>query len=284
MAQTRPLCWHDVCVTLSDVAIVCTAHRRPHYLRETLASWQAARGIGDIHSFTLALGDPGGDKFMPQLAVWDSFRKATGLGSRGRVKVDSAAAQAARGMHRAIAEAADHVLKDPSVEFLILGEEDLVVSSDALEYFTWARQEFARDERVLAVCSHSPGGQGWDERGAADDAGADQESVRLLPYFQAWVWGTWRDRWEQVIRPRWDLECDSGGPMDSGWDWQIATRIIPQGGYVCAIPDASRSQNIGRLGGWAAKPEDFENTQAASFLAERPQVAYRLEETREQAA
>ena len=77
-------------------------------------------------------------------------------------------------MHRAIAEAADHVLKDPSVEFLILGEEDLVVSSDALEYFTWARQEFARDERVLAVCSHSPGGQGWDERGAADDAGADQ--------------------------------------------------------------------------------------------------------------
>ena len=98
------------------------------------------------------------------------------------------------------------------------------------------------------------------------------------------MWGTWRDRWEQVIRPRWDLECDSGGPADSGWDWNIATRIIPQGGYVCAVPDASRSQNIGRYGGWAADPADFPNTQAASFRAERAEVTYRLEEAAEQAA
>ena len=185
MAQTGLPRWHDIAVTLSDIAIVNTAYRRPHYLRETLASWQAARGISDIHSFTLALGDPGGDHFMAQLAVWESFRTASGLGcERGKVKVDSAAARASRGMHRAIAEAADHVLKDPAVEFLILGEEDLVVSGDVLEYFTWARQESAQDERVLAVCSHSPGGQGWD-RGSSpvSDADADQEAARLLPYF-----------------------------------------------------------------------------------------------------
>ena len=191
-----------VAVNLSSTAVIVTGLRRPHYLRKTLGSWQAARGIEEVHSFTLALGhDPG--QFLPQLYAFDAFRKATGLGKRGRVKVDSAAARTSRGMGRAIGEAGNHVFADPAVEFVVFGEEDVAVSSDVLEYMAWARREFAEDERVLCACAHSVGGQGWDEPGIGlRGADADQEAVRLLPYFNPWVWGTWRDRWESGYSSR----------------------------------------------------------------------------------
>ena len=267
--------WHDVSVTLGNTAIVNTALRRPQYLAETLSSWETARGIEQVHSFTLALGYDE-DQFMPVLNAYDRFRKATGLGQRARVKMDSAAARASRGMHRAIAEAGNAVFEDPAVEFVIFGEEDVLVSSDVLEYFAWAREKFAGDDQVLCVLAHSASGQGWDRHEPAQDADADQDTVRLLPYFNAWGWATWRDRWEQVMVRSWDWSCDSGGPTGSGYDWNLAVRVIPQGGFAAVVPDASRSQNIGRDGGWASNAESFAFSQAQSFRAERDPVRYQL--------
>ena len=283
MRRTGLLGWHDIPVTLSSIAIVNTALKRPYYLKEVLTSWQAARGIEDVHSFTLALGhDP--DQFMPQLGAFDRFRKATGLGPRGRVKVDSAAARTSRGMGRAIGEAGNHVFADPAVEFVVFGEEDVTVSTDVLELMAEMREKFAGDERVLCVCAHSAGGQGWHEPGIGLRGGdADQEAVRLLPDFNPWVWGTWRHRWERVIEPAWDWECSKGPRPDQlGYDWSLLR--LTQGGYVNVVPDASRSQNIGQHGGWAANPADFEATQAASFRADRPSVTYRLIAAAEAAA
>ena len=262
-------------MNLSSTAIVCTALRRPDYLRETLASWQATRGIQDAHSFTLALGYDE-NQFMPVLSAYDRFRQSAGLGKRARVKMDSAAARASRGMHRAIAEAGNHVFADPAVEFAIFGEEDVIVSTDVLEYFAWAREKFAGDEQVLCVLAHSVGGSGWDVHEPAQDADADQEAVRLLPYMNAWGWGTWRDRWANILVRSWDWNCDSGGPLDSGWDWNLAVRVIPQGGFASVVPDASRSQNIGREGGWASNPESFAFSQAQSFRSDRDPVRYKL--------
>jgi FkbM family methyltransferase len=267
--------WHDSHVTLANVAIVNTAMRRPGYLKQTLASWEAVRGIGDIHSFTLALGYDE-DNFMPVLNAYNRFRQSAGLGQRARVKMDSAAARESRGMHRAIAEAGNHVFADPSVEFVVFGEEDVVVSTDVLEYMEWAREKFAGDDQVLCVLAHSQSGQGWDAHEPAQDADADQAAVRLLPYFNAWGWATWRDRWEKVLAVHWDMRCDSGGPLDSGYDHHIHRRIIPQGGFACAVPDASRSQNIGREGGWASNAESFAFSQAQSFRAHREPVSYVL--------
>ena len=262
-------------VNLSGIAIVNTAFNRPHYLKQVLASWQHARGIGDIHSFTVALGWHE-ETFKAQLRAIGEFRDATGLGERCRVKIDSSAARRANGMHTAIAQAGNHVLQDPAVEFVVFTEEDLLVSTDVLEYFAWAREAFAGDGRVLYACAHNVGGQGWDRREPAQDADADQEAVRLLPYFNPWTCGTWRDRWVKVVEPSWDYRCDSGGALDSGHDWNLATRVIPRGNYLSAVPDASRSQNIGQHGGWAANPADFHLTQAQSFRPMRDPVAYRL--------
>lgn len=263
-------------MNLESAAVIVTARSRPRYLEQVLGSWQHARGLDRLHSFTVALGwDEGAWK--AQLRVIDAFRVRSGLGSRVRIKADSEAARKSNGMHRAIAEAANHVLQDPAVQFVVFGEEDIAVSDDVLEYMAWARKEFATQGAVLAVCAHSVGGAGWDKREPADDADADQETVRLLPYFNPWVWGTWRNRWERLLEPTWDYECNSGGPMDSGYDHNIHRRLIPEGGLVCAVPDASRSQNIGQHGGWASTPETWAFSQAASFRPERGTVAYRLE-------
>jgi hypothetical protein len=270
-------------LTLDSAAVIVTARSRPGYLRETLASWQAARGLDRLHSFTFALGyDP--DAWMAQCRVIDEFRHASGLGGRVRLKVDSDAARRSNGMHRAIAEAANHVLADPAVEFVIFGEEDIAVSADVLEYMDWARQEFAVQGAVAAVCAHSRGGAGWDPREPAADADADQETVRLVQYFNPWCWGTWRNRWEKLLEPTWDYDVTSGGPMDSGYDHNIHRRVLPEGGLVCAVPDASRSQNIGRHGGWASNEETWAFSQAASFRAAREPVTYRLEDARDEAA
>ena len=270
-------------MSLESAAVVVTAFRRPWYLEQTLGSWCKARGLDDVHSFTVALGwHP--DTWKAQLRVVEGFRQATGLGSRMRVKVDSDAARKSNGMHRAIGEAANAVLEDPAVEFVVFGEEDVIVSDDVLEYMMWARRELAADGRVLLACGHSVGAAGWDRHEPADDGDADQEAVRLLPYFNPWVWGTWRDRWETTLEPGWDWDCSKGPhPDQMGYDWGIH-HTVRREDYLCAVPDASRSQTIGENGGWASSAQTWAFSQAASFRAHRGPVTYRLEAAAERAA
>ena len=88
--------WHDSPVNLSGTAVIVTALKRPDYLKRTLASWQSARGISGVHSFTLALGrDP--DSLMSQAVVFGEFIDAAGLKGRARIKMDSAAAAQSTG-------------------------------------------------------------------------------------------------------------------------------------------------------------------------------------------
>jgi hypothetical protein len=252
------------------MAVMTTACSRPAYLQQTLTSWANVDGVtSGLSAFAVALGQS--PKEFEQINLIRSIAPGA------HIWLDSPDAARSNGMHRAIAEAATRAFTELDADFLILSEEDLTVSSDVLRYMAWAEEKFRGDKRVLAVCAHSPGGNGWDD-GPCDDEGADQDTVRLLPYFAAWTWGTWKDRWFDHLLPAWDFECDSGGALDSGWDWNIATRILPKGDFLCAVPDASRSQNIGQHGGWAAKPEDFHLTQSKSFRDRRENPAYRLVE------
>lgn len=264
-------------MNLSEMAVFVTAFRRPHYLERTLNSWASARGIHSIRQFTVELAWDQ-EQFPKMVEVIDAAKRD--LGCPVRIKPNSSAARISRGPGRAIGEAFSARFTDPGTAFVVASEEDVVVAEDVLEYFTWTASEFAGDPRVLIACAHTPAGQAWDEPGTGprENPDADPDAVRLIPGFSPWAWGTWRYRWERVLKPRWDWECDSGGPMDSGYDWQIATRIIPQGGYLVAMPLASRSQNIGRDGGWAADPAQFDATQSASFRPVREPCAYRVTE------
>lgn len=259
------------------IAVLITANRRPDYLARTLASWTAVRHIGEIIQFRVALGRSGKEARQRDLIVDAS----TALRCPLVIKPDSDAAAVSIGMHRALGEAIASVMSDCHPEFVVISEEDIIVSPDALEYMAHMAGQFRDDPSVLLVNGHDVGGQGWDEPGIGATRGdADPEVVRLGTYFNPWLWGTWPDRWERWLRPKWDWDQNTGTRgFDSGYDWNIQARIIPDNKLRTVTPDASRSQNIGEHGGVYAKPEKFWETQTRSFAVVRwPVTGYRLVE------
>lgn len=263
---------------LSELAVMCTAWKRPYYLRPVLESWANADGIGKVRRFVVSLGPTDRVDEQMELIQEMSPRFACGLEvlpqSDHAVRGDGV--RKPFGPHRAIAEAVTHCFADRRVGFVVAGEEDVVVSSDVLSYMRWAATVFQDIPSVLLACAHSKGGQGWDLQAPARDGDADQEAVRLLKYFNAWGFGTWRDRWETILEPEWDKDCASGGPIQSGYDWHIQKRIIPGHRMRCVVPDASRSQNIGEREGWSSSPDRFALLQAQSFRQRRDNPTYRL--------
>lgn len=273
-------------IGLDDVVLVCSAWRRPEYLERTLASWVRVRGVGKLAGLVVPLGPS--EVSGQQL---DLIRLA-GLGLREKtvIRPDSPAAVASPGMHRALGEALAWVANPAAPETtdgplaitrwpkaVICAEEDIVVSDDVLEYMGWALNRFADDPLVAAVCAHDVGGQGWDIPGIGElGIDADQAAVTLSPYFNPWVWATWTGPKLDLLLGTWDWDASAGDhPNRNGYDWGILRQIRDRGLYA-VVPAASRSQNIGRDGGYYARPELFDQTQSASFRKHRDPVAYHL--------
>jgi hypothetical protein len=256
---------------LQDTTLLITANRRPDYLRRTLDSWAQVPEIGRLRGVDVALG--WSPRWDDQLEVIRQAERPLGW-SIGVIR-DSQAAHNSPGMHRALGEAINRKFGDPRVEYVICGEEDVIVSSDVLAYTAFAQRWY--DEHVLCICAHNRGGCGWDGLdGPREDDAADQEKVRLLPYFNPWVWCIGRSQWRNVARPVWDWDCDGGGGQDSGYDWGMQ-RLSALGPWRNLVPDAARSQTIGELAGWASTPEIFPLQQSLSFRERRNRPVYRLQ-------
>ena len=276
-------------IGLPDVVLVITAWRRPRYLEQTLASWGRVRGVGRLGGLIAALGPS--DVAEQQVEIIHLAGRALGLDGRLVITLDSAAAKASPGMHRALGEALTKTrnlvlagIGEPpdspgrvSAKAVICAEEDIVVSDDILEYMVWALNRFETDPLVPVVCAHDIGGQGWDIPGIGQQGlHAAQDQVALADYFNPWVWATWTGRKLDFLLENWDWDATLGPvAWQNGYDWQIR-RLIHDRGLLSAVPSASRSQNIGRDGGYYARPELFDQTQAASFRKHREPVEYRL--------
>ncbi len=251
-----------------DVAVMNVASWRPYYLEQTLSAWAEVRGIERIFKFVIGLGDS--PRKSEALAVIDRFRAKVPfpvhvLMDNGKI-----------GPWRAIANTGNSAFADPEVNFLIVCDEDILVADDVLELLMWERARFENDPRVLLVNSHSRCCQGWDGPDVKDAPDADPAVVRLLPYFNAWAWGTWRDCWEQVLIPDWDFDGSSGHPMRSGHDWNIQLRTMS--GYLAAVPDASRTQHIGDKEGMFSNAQTLAWSKAASFRGHREPATFRIED------
>ena len=152
-------------------------------------------------------------------------------------------------------------------DFVARTEDDLVVADDVLRLLEHCADAYRDAADVAVVCAYSPAGED-----------ADPAAVHRTPAFSPWLWGTWRDRWEALIGPTWDRDYstwnDSPG-FESGWDWNLNTRVLPAHGLTTVAPMASRVQNIGVVGqhGTAENHE-----RAASFRASFGRPAYRSAE------
>lgn len=221
--------------------IVCfTVNNRPEYLRQTLESWSKVRGISD--QTLLFACEPGCPEAVDVCRSVDFAAGAIALSPQRRGVLGNP--------HYAL-DAGFGLL--PDGDFAVLAEEDLIVSPDVLEYFTWC-QRYREDPQVLGVTTYQHAEQpgGLAGVGAADWS-RDNE-------FHFWVWGTWRDQWETLIRDSWDFTY-----ARSGWDWDLRNRLVIGKGMRMIAPSLARSQHIGQYGGAHAQPWQFESLLSPSF-------------------
>lgn len=199
--------------------------QRPDYMVRTLESWSRVRGIEKAgmflcleHYLPWRKGEAKAAEAEKKFEGFEDF--IAGRFPQARVVRNPARLGCLLNTRRAMQYALGQS------EFSVLAEEDIEVSDDILEYFTWASEHYRNDPSVLAVCAHSVASAG----GAGD--------VVLAPWFTPLVWGTWRSRWGMMLA-HWTPQ--PGYP--EGWDYNI--RMLTGRMVQCAYPAMSRSQHFG---------------------------------------
>lgn len=240
------------------MAVAMTAYKRPRYFAETLGSWGSAKGVDGLATFRVALEPSAVQNEMVSLvrARWELAPEVILNPSRLGVLVNP---------HQAI----DGVFRDyPEVQFVILAEDDVIVSDDVLVWMSWAATGFQYSPDVALVCA------------MPRFHGTDPHVVRKYPYMSGnLIWGTWRDRWEGLIGPTWDRDYSTGDAEQpgSGWDYNLDWRVLPRNGLVSVAPDMSRSQHIGEHDGEHCSPAQFPLTQVPSFREHFCPGVFRME-------
>lgn len=219
--------------------IVITGYNRPQYMKEVIASWSRVRGIqGVVVEFHL---EPGNQEVL-DACINAPFMHAIVVNGQvlGVQKNPWAALESGF----------------QSDEFVIAGEDDIIVGTDTLEYFAWAEKEFRSRDDVLAISA------------ARYEARKPEISsaVSVQPVFSSWVWGTWRKWWEKV-GPDWDADA-------RGWDYRLNYHWCRGLGLHTVQPHLSRAQHIGKFGGTHCTPEMFDSLSSRCFIEDVPPQPY----------
>lgn len=229
---------------LPSKAVAFTAYNRVGYLARVLNSWKTVRGLDDWFFYFSVDPSPRSDAIVN---LFTQFAHDMGL-SKYQIVVNDRK----KGVLHHPWVVFDHLFSN-GFDFVVRVEDDLLVSDDFLEYMEWSRTEF-RDEKDIAAVV-----------GYISDVNGGTNEVIIRPKFSPWNWGIWKDRWETYIRDTWDHDYSTfnGRPgLQSGWDWNLDTRVLPSLGKSCVYPAHSRVQNIGQMGTHAI-PQNF--PQSTSF-------------------
>ena len=236
-------------------ALLLTAFDRPRYLAPVLGSWAGVRGLDGWHLRVAVEPSPVVDEVV---GLVRSFVDRTGHGDT-EVVVNGTRLG---------------VLENPYVHldalfgaghgFVVRAEDDLLVADDVLELFAHVAATYADDPGVATAHAFS-----------RRPAGGPADGLERAPEFCPWVFGTWRDRWQGLVGPTWDRDYSTWNVspgFETGWDWNLNTRVFPAHGLQAVAPLVSRVQNIGAVGEHGT-PDDLET--AASFVAHQPVQTYR---------
>jgi len=185
---------------------------RPAYLEQTLQSLRACYEL-DRWSCIVMLDDAG-----PEADECERIAALMGFGvERFPVRM---------GCNAATIETLRMAWADPSVQFVCHVEDDTPLCRDALVYMREMAVRYREDREVFTVSAY----QRMPLAGSS--------SCYRRRWFTPWVWGTWRDRWEEMA---------AKFGAEPSWDWQVNHAMR---GDRCEIaPTVSLSRNIGAEGG-----------------------------------
>jgi len=156
----------------------------------------------------------------------------------------------------------DHCFRIEGAKFVILGEDDFLVSPDVLNFLFSAE----KNDTTMAACAK------WVGKGSDNNPATWHRTTE----FTGNIWGTWPDVWNKYLKDTWDFDYSSGKEDGSpaGWDWNLQLRVIPKNGLHCIVPTASRSKHIG-VTGVHCTSEVFDDTVAWNFLSNPYEGVYR---------
>lgn len=198
------------------LAVAITVNNRPEYLKQVIESWHNVRGIDNV--WVIFQCEPNSEECQ-NICLKAGFPKQL-------VKINKTDMGALGNPYVAIQSGFTDV---GDTDFVVLGEDDSIVTADALEFFSFAARKYYRHEDCLAVCSF-------------EQMSLQRQANLIYPrhYFASVVWGTWRNRWD-VIRKTWGFD------YRPAWD-QMLLDMVKLTEQYCAFPAISRSQHIGKYG------------------------------------
>lgn len=237
-------------VDMLDIDLRFTGYNRPEYFLPVVHSWNNVRGIERTHA-TLHLepSDP-----VTEQKMMDAFY------------------QLKAGAHTLVLNHSRYgVLLNPwkaleagfkRSEKVILAEDDVIVSSDILEFMDFGLTVTPAHPDLMGVCAFSR-------------EGGPEHIYEVRKSFSPLIWGTTRDIWVNYLRDTWDKDYTSGNADGSqaGWDWNINRILSAQDKYFI-YPLASRSDHIGEHKGTHMMPEMFHESRGVDFKLSRSVMGY----------
>jgi len=241
-------------LTRNNVVLAFTAYNRVDFLKRSLDSWRHTN-LNLVTSVQFFI-EPS-DQLAEILEVISIFKALCPVPVIVHVNSEK------YGVLRNPWELFDNLFNKQLAQFVILGEDDFLVSPDTLDFFEAMRGQM--NDATMAICAKWVG------------AGANREpaSWHRTNEFTGNVWGTSKQVWNSFLRDTWDFDYGSGTPdaPESGWDWNIGLRVMPRNGLHCIVPTASRSYHIGTVGVHCTE-EDYQATTTHNFVSAEYKGAY----------
>lgn len=230
--------------------LVFTAYNRPFYLEPTVASWN---GVRNLRSWNTTF-------FIEPSEIENDIAD---IAMRLDTTVTTVINPEKLGVLVNPWTALNTAFEINGADFVVLAEDDVVVSQDILEMFEWTSEEYATAKGMLCVTAFSQIG-----------GGKANQLVRSQK-FSPLVWGVWRRHWFDYLRDTWDKDYSTGNPdgSEAGWDWNI-NRILVANDLAVLQPLHSRSDHIGEYLGTHMTPDLFESSRGINFVQARGRQRY----------
>jgi len=211
-----------------------TVFNRPDYLRRTLWTWANA-DLSMVKDITFFVEQT--EKRNECIKIIQDFMEEVGV--HVEIIFNVGVPDAFMGCYNNTKRVFE-ILSTDYDGFVILAEDDFIISPDAIRFLSTMADLHKDDKSVLAVCcknnqqcSLSPN----DWRYASDFSGA--------------VWGTWASTWRDFLKVRF---------ISRDWDWQITRETLPCNSMRCVVPVANRSFHIGKHGIHCKNDKTYEDT------------------------
>lgn len=125
-------------------------------------------------------------------------------------------------------------------DFVIHLEDDIVPGIDSLKYFEWINQTYKDNKNIFTATAYSR---------ETDIKPEDYFTVYKQKFFTCWLWGTWKDRFEEIEK-EWNRE----GHLDHAMAYELLK------GRCEIVPHLARSHNIGEYDSANNNTQEFYKT------------------------